>query len=306
MVFLSILLLLIGCDNNKGSESSELNYSSTDLWYELPSVNEYDVDVFYILPTCVWDWSDTDGVVYHYADIYNDEQRAAMMPSYELARDIFADGCCNFYAPYYRQITLESWMEGDSLVDARFPNAMADINNAWNYYIEYLNDGRAFILAGYSQGGKGVVELLKNLTDAQLEQMVAAYVVGYRVTESDLNNYTTINGATTSDDTGVTVCYSSVESPECVAAVLSPSTLCINPINWCIDGTVAQMNDTTTVAVDTINKVLLVEGLDSEQYYLPILGELFVEGNYHLQELTFYQDYLNENVKVRIDSYLQQ
>lgn len=305
MVLISLLLLLIGCDSNNGNE---LDYSSTDLWFDLPSVNEYDVDVFYVLPTCVWDWSDSNdsnGVICHYADVYNDEQRAAMIPSYELARDIFAEGSCNFYAPYYRQITLESWMEGDSLVDARFPNAMADINSAWNYYLENINNNRPFILAGYSQGGKGVVELMKGLTDEQSERMVAAYVVGYRVTESELNSYTTIVGAKNSVDTGVTVCYSSVESPECMAAVISPSALCINPINWCVDETPAQLNDTTTVTVDTINKVLLVEGLDSEEYYLPILGNLFVKGNYHLQELTFYQDYLNENVKVRIDSYLQ-
>ena len=61
-----------------------------------------------------------------------------------------------------------------------------------------------------------------------------------------------------------------------------------------------------TVRIDTKHHVLLVDGFDEKQYYLPSLGAMFKEGNYHLQELTFYQDCLNRNVKQRVRSYYRQ
>ena len=53
----------------------------------------------------------------HFGDVYNDEQRQAIDPSLRLAADIFAQQS-NFYAPYYRQITLESWIEGEDTSEA--------------------------------------------------------------------------------------------------------------------------------------------------------------------------------------------
>ena len=76
--------------------------------------------------------------------------------------------------------------------------------------------------------------------------------------------------------------------------------------NWKTDGSPAYLNDSVTVCIDTKHHVLLVDGFDEKQYYLPSLGAMFKEGNYHLQELTFYQDCLNRNVKQRVRSYYRQ
>ena len=85
--------------------------------------------------------------------------------------------------------------------------------------------------------------------------------------------------------------------------MLSPSSFCINPVNWRTDSVRAQLNDSVTVRVDAAHHVLLVEGLDPERYYLPSLGALFRVGNYHLQELEFYREFLTRNVKQRIVAY---
>ncbi len=288
------------CTQISGNDdsSSSLDYSQNELWYSTDN-GEFDVDVFYILPTCIWDWTDSTGEVNHYADVYNSEQREAMKYSFDLANEIFAENC-NFYAPYYRQISLESWIEGKNAVNERFPLAMEDIAAAFDYFIANLNDEKPFIIAGYSQGGKGVVELLKAMDSEVYSRMIAAYVVGYCITAEELSTYDNIKAATGSSDIGVTVCYNSVASAENICAVLSPNAVCINPINWVTDSTPAMLNDSTSVHIDTENSVLIVEGLDSSLYFEPLLADLFEEGNYHLFELSFYQAWLKENVAERI------
>ena len=280
------------------------DYSRSETWYkeQNASTSDRSADVFYVVPTCIWDWTDSSGVVIHFGDVYNDEQRQAIDPSLRLAADIFAQQS-NFYAPYYRQITLESWIEGEDTVVRRFPYAMQDVQRAFDYYLKNENGGRPFVLAGFSQGAKAVVELLKGLPDSVYSRMVAAYVIGYRVTEEEARSYRTIVAARDSADVGVTVCYNSVADLGAICPVLSPSSFCINPVNWRTDSVRAQLNDSVTVRVDTAHHVLLVEGFDPERYYHPSLGALFRVGNYHLQELEFYRKFLTRNVKQRIEAF---
>ena len=180
---------------------------------------------------------------------------------------------------------------------------MSDVKRAFDHYLEHDNGGRPFILAGFSQGAKAVVELLKDMPADVHSRMVAAYVIGYNVSERTASYFKTIQAARDSIDTGVTVCYNSVASPEAVCPVLGEGSLCINPVNWKTDGSPAYLNDTVTVRVDTKQHVLLVEGFNPQQYYLPSLGSMFPVGNYHLQELTFYADCLRRNVEQRVRSY---
>lgn len=305
--FLYLLTVSLGCSDSKNeivkdTFSEELDYSDSALWFNGGVEGGHDVDIFYILPTCVWDWSDEDGEVVHYADVNSAEQRELMRPSYELADEIFS-AQCNYFAPYYRQISLNSWMEGDSVVEERFPYAMEDVISAFNYFIEHKNQGRPFILAGFSQGGKCVVELLKTLHDSLYSRMVAAYVVGYRISDEEVDNYETISAATGAEDIGVTICYNSVDDADGISDVLSPNSVCINPLNWRTDSEVATVQDSVSVWVDQLLKVLFVDGLDSDLYYIPELMPLLPRGNYHLLELTLYQESLSKNVADRISSY---
>jgi hypothetical protein len=57
---------------------------------------------------------------------------------------------------------------------------------AFNYYIDNLNQGRPFILAGHSQGTMALIDLIKNRfgNDPELrDRLVAAYFIGYTVTD---------------------------------------------------------------------------------------------------------------------------
>ena len=129
-----------------------------------------------------------------------------------------------------------------------------------------------------------------------------ADMLAEQLTEEDLAAVA-IRPAEGAGDTGVTVCYNSVADAAAICPVLSPSALCINPLNWRTDGEPAPLNDSVTVRVDTDRRVLLVEGFDPMRYYEPSLAGLFAVGNYHLQELFFYRDALKENVILRTDAW---
>lgn len=308
ILLVAALLSLCGCreTQNETTEglllTEEPDYADKDNWYICSlSGNEGTTDVFYILPTCIWDWKDSEGNTHHFSDVKNEEQRQAMLPSLELAADIFARNS-TFYSPYYRQISLESWIEGEECIEERFPYAMNDVRNAFNHYLQHYNRQRPFILAGFSQGAKAVVELLKEMPDEVYSRMIAAYAIGYRVSREEMLKYDKIRAAADSADTGVTICYNSVASAEAICPVLSPSELCINPVNWKNDNTPAWLNDSVRVVKDTLNNVLIVSGLNPMNYYSSQLKDLFRIGNYHLQELEFYKEHLKSNVRTRINA----
>lgn len=96
-----------------------------------------------------------------------------------------------------------------SLTSSRFP--WRNVRNAFDYFLKHHNNGRPFVLAGFSQGGRAVVELLKYMDDKTAERLVAAYVLGYKVTPEDMKQTSYIRPASSADDLGVTICYNSVK-----------------------------------------------------------------------------------------------
>ena len=276
------------------------DWSDKAAWYISKPATAPEADIFYILPTCVWDWTAEDGQLCRYSDYSRTDHIEAFMPSVELAEDIFAQGQYGFYCPYYRQITLNVWMDGEAAVEELFPLSMEDVSEAFDYYLEHYNNGRPFVLAGFSQGGKAVVELVKHLPAEAYERMAAAYAIGYRISDEELAQYPRLLPATDSTGTGTIICYNSVAYPEAACGVLSPSDVCINPVNWTTNATPAMLNDSVTVTVDTVSHLLIVDGLDPEHYYSPSLASTFPLGNYHLQELTLYQEHLRRNTALRL------
>lgn len=297
LIMFIVLILATSCEEQRET------YSNPTLWYsDFNQGGDKDFDVFYILPTCVWDKVDSNGHINHYADPLLDCDREAMRPSFELSQEIFGDEA-NFYSPYYHQLALESW-SSDSLVDSRFPRSYSDIKQAFKYYLDKINNGRPFVLAGFSQGGKCVVELLKTLSNQEYSRLVAAYVIGYNISPSDTLNYKSIKPAKGERDVGVTICYNSVASTDAVIPLFVPNAACINPINWTTSTTPASLNDTVTISIDKRYNVLIVDGFDLDNYYVGSLDFLFKKGNYHLQELFFYKEELSDNVKKRFDSFI--
>lgn len=104
--------------------------------------------------------------------------------SIRVQASIFA-GVGRLYAPHYRQATLYTYFDKENPASQSAQElAYADVKAAFQYYLAHYNHGRAFILAGHSQGAYHATRLLHELVDdnPQLRrQLVAAYLVGCQV-----------------------------------------------------------------------------------------------------------------------------
>ncbi len=280
------------------------DYADTSQWYTTNRGGE--ADIFYIISTETGDYSLSMNEICHYADTYADSLRAPMLSEMKGVDDLLG-GKFNFYSPYYRQCSLQSFVN-DSLTAARLPLATDDVRKAFDYYLRHENKGRPFILAGFSQGAMIALELMRQMDDSVCNRMIAAYIIGASIPQKMLDECKRICPARRADDVGVTICYNSVRDASC--AIFPRSTVCINPVNWRTDATPAnlvteqspfiplnqQKKDNLTVTLDTVSNLLLVDGFSATDYVLPLIGK---EGNYHSREIWLYRDQLRKNMQVR-------
>lgn len=303
-----LLLALVSCEKDSSAPASDtIDYSDNRCWFEnKQDATGKDVDLFYVVPTCIWDYTDSLGQTRHHMDIFNTEQRALTDPSIQLAKSVLADSC-NFFSPYYRQISMDSWLTLDTaLIEERFKLAYQDVADAFHYYMEHDNQGKPFILAGHSQGAKAVIELLKReMTPDISRKLIATYAIGYTVTPEELAGYSTLRPAQDSIDTGVLIGFNSVTRPDAVSPLFRDNVVCINPVNWRTDVTPATSYQGFTVAQDTTIHTLIVTGIDEEQYFIPSVATLLPKGNLHVQEFNLYNEDLRKNVLQRIRAFRQ-
>lgn len=300
---LLLCMLVSGCDKMEAQEyiPQAPDYSDSTFWYtEENDKTGKNADVFYIVSTWEKDWKDENGTTVHYADVYNKKHRDDMTKEISaIAAYMGKDN--NFYSPFYRHITIQVWATRDEdIINKRFAIAFEDIRNAFETFLKNRPKNRPFVLAGFSQGGKAVVELLKIMPKDVYQQMVAAYVLGYKVTPDDTLASTNIKAAQGPDDIGVTICYNSVSDVKYIQPVVAaPCAFCINPVNWRTDDVPATLHDTITVSVAQKEKVLVVKGYSGSEYS-PIMGFLNV-GDFHSAEPWLYKECLEKNIKNRIE-----
>lgn len=296
-------MLFSGCNKTESEEyiPQAPDYSDPTFWYtEKNDKTGKNADVFYIVSTWETDWKTDSGETVHYADVYNKKHRDDMTKEISgVAAYMGKDN--NFYSPFYRHITIEGWATRDeNIINSRFKIAFEDVRNAFETFLKNRPKNRPFVLAGFSQGGKAVVELLKIMPKDVYQQMVAAYVLGYKVTPDDTLTSTNIKAAQGPDDIGVTICYNSVSDVKYIQPVVAaPCAFCINPVNWRTDDVPAILHDTITVSVAQKEKVLVVKGYSGSEY-APIMGFLNV-GDFHSAEPWLYKECLEKNIKNRIE-----
>lgn len=296
-------MLFSGCNKTESEEyiPQAPDYSDPTFWYtEKNDKTGKNADVFYIVSTWETDWKTDSGETVHYADVYNKKHRDDMTKEISgVAAYMGKDN--NFYSPFYRHITIEGWATRDeNIINNRFKIAFEDVRNAFETFLKNRPKNRPFVLAGFSQGGKAVVELLKIMPKDVYQQMVAAYVLGYKVTPDDTLTSTNIKAAQSPDDIGVTICYNSVSDVKYIQPVVAaPCAFCINPVNWRTDDVPATLHDTITVSVAQKEKVLVVKGYSGSEYS-PIMGFLNV-GDFHSAEPWLYKECLEKNIKNRIE-----
>jgi len=275
------------------------DYDSPAMWVTADNDAEgTGADIFYVPSTWEVDWTAPDGRICHYADVWNPLHREHM-GAMEMERvAAYMSPGNRFYAPYYRHTTIEAWMSRDEhLLDQRLRLPMGDVCRAFDHFQAQRDQSRPLVIAGFSQGARAVVELLKHIDDRTYGQLAAAYVMGYKVTRADMEQCSHIRPAEGETDTGVTICYNTVKDVRYIQPIISASDICINPVNWHTDATPATLHDTITVAVSPECHVLVVSGYSGSEY-APYKGFINV-GDIHGCEPWLYSECLARNIKAR-------
>ena len=210
LVFVGLTLALSSWnDGERRFDSGPLppvpDYADSSQWFMIDRGGE--ADLFYIISIETDDHMVGDDTC-HFADPNDPALRKNMLREM-VAVDSFYSGKLNFFSPFYRQISIDSWAIPDDAF-GRVPIALEDVMHSWDYYLKHLNQGRPFIIAGYSQGAMAVLDILREMPDSVLSRMVAAYIIGFRVTQENVDANMNIKLAQGAIDTGVLVCFNSM------------------------------------------------------------------------------------------------
>ena len=300
-----------------------IDYSKADSWAFLADTStagdDAPADVFFISPTaCLGRYEP------YYLDLSNTQERAALRKVIRMEKGIY-DARSRFFAPYYRQAGFEVYSFDKAFREECIEEAHQDIEDAFDYYMEHYNEGRPFIIAGFSQGADHVLRLLKARTgDMRIaRQLIAAYAIGWVITEKEMRKYPQLRFAGRADDTGVIVSFNSEAEGVHDSPILPRGihALAINPLNWRTDGTVADRSlnkgacfvspdgtveseypALTGAYIDTERGALKCTDISPKRFP----GKLYDDGIFHIYDYRFFYRNLQENVNVRIEAYLKE
>lgn len=319
-------LVFYNCSNNKSNTFDKpVDYSKTENWVSLPTVTK-KVDVFYVYPT-----------IYHgknplNMDISEPDLRRFAHGLLTAQAGVYSPHA-NLFAPFYRQQTAATQsMEAnngghDGFADSIFQVGYRDAESAFDYYLKHLNNDRPFILAGHSQGSMVIIELLrKRFDNPELQsRLIAAYVIGYSVTQADMDNYPWMHLAKGEADIGVIITYNTQGPNAGASPVLLKGACAINPLNWKTDTTTAKreanikaiiFDDASGEIIEEIPNfagayinlktgALIVNDMQpvqSDKIDLDDLGR-WSDEVYHQYDYAFFYENLKKNVGKRIEAY---
>jgi hypothetical protein len=223
------------------AEPQSFDYASTDGWAALPDASATaPVDVFVVPGTHYFK---------PYKDSWNepaDDAETRLLTSLiSTAGSPMYKDCCKIYLPHFRQAILGAF--GDMTDNGRkaLDLAYGDVERAFDYYIAHYNNGRPFILAGASQGGRHIFALLKNrISGTELRtRMVAAYPLIWWIRRDQYEKQTPdIPVCSDATQTGCVVTFNPV-GPH-LRRGLNPlldqdGIICVNPLTWRTDGAYA-------------------------------------------------------------------
>jgi hypothetical protein len=219
----------------------------------VPANGEQQVDTFFIHPTAYL--KSASWISPMDPDSATEENIHWMMANQASA----FNGCCNVYAPRYREATIFSYFVGSEKErEAIMSFAYDDVRRAFEYYMAHYNQGRPFIIAAHSQGTHHSLRLLKEVIDGQWhDQMVAAYLIGgivVPVPHSWLDSMPNIGACEAEDDLGCVVHWDTM--PEGAdPMVRSQQSLCTNPLSWRVDEERADaaLNQGAVIPEETLN-----------------------------------------------------
>ncbi len=160
-------------------------WTADNVWYlSRDTICPDRPDILYLVSTNVISATDSNGRETYRASL-NVADRQALQTEMAYVEEHIAQRDCNFFAPYYHQFTFNAINLPDSLFQSEYRKVAAEVCRAFDHYMAHMNQGRPFVLAGFSQGAMLVLDLLRHMTNAQYTRMIAAYALGYRIAAKD-------------------------------------------------------------------------------------------------------------------------
>lgn len=303
-------------DMPEEEDDAGIDYSDMSNWAYWEYNAEKPADLFFVCPTV--DMGRDGNMI---ADINNEKYRKSFVGATNMELGIYNE-VATVYAPYYRQATFPVYNLSEEEREVYLDLAYEDVKDAFIYYSENSDPTRPLILAGFSQGADLIIRLMKDLFDEPKYQrrLVAAYAIGWKLTEDEVKEYPHLIPAKSETDTGVIVAFNS-EAPEVTSSLMvgeNEKTFAINPLSWKTTSEVAdkslnkgacfteysgnikeEIPQFTGAYLDEKRGTLKVTDVDKEKYS----SSLFDEGVYHLNDYQFFFRNLKENVNARLSAY---
>ena len=315
LIMVAVVMLTLCCSCSQKADT--VDYSKNENWAYYAVGEEKEADLFLICPTVDMGKNENYNM-----SMEDTDTKESFVGALNMERGIYEDSA-TMYAPYYRQMTFPVYSMTDEEMKPYLEIAYRDVSAAFEYYFENCNNGRPLILAGFSQGSQLLLMLLEEYFDdaKYSERLVAAYCIGWRITEEDINRYPHLKMAQGENDTGVIISFNS-EAEGVEDSIMVPNgvkTLGINPLNWMTDSTPAdkslnkgacftkysgeikkEIPQLTGAYLDEARGTLRVTDILPSDYS----NSLFPDGVYHLYDYQFFFRNLQENVAVRLESFL--
>lgn len=318
---IKIMLLLVLAAFCSMASAQEPDYADAGSWAYWRVGKSKPADLFIVCPTVDLGVGGNKNM-----SLTDNEAKKNFYGALNMERGIYEQHC-RMYAPYYRQAVLADYDLPANEAEPYFNLAYKDVRAAFLYYMQHENNGRPFVLAGFSQGSEMCLRLLKEFGNENFvkNNMVACYAIGWRFTPQEAAEYPYIQPAKGADDLGKVIIFNS-EAPEVTSSLMVPhgeKSFCINPLNWRTDGTMAdkalnsgacftdysgsikrEVPQLTGCCIDTERGVLKVTDIDKKQY--PPVLSIFTDGIYHLYDYQFFYRNLQQNVGLRINTFVEE
>lgn len=318
---IKIILLLVLAAFCSLASAQEPDYAYTGSWAYWRVGESKPSDLFIVCPTVDLGTGGNKNM-----SLADNEAKKNFYGALNMERGIYEQHC-RMYAPYYRQAVLADYDLPANEAEPYFNLAYKDVRAAFVYYMQHENNGRPFVLAGFSQGAEMCLRLLKEFgnEDFVKNNMVACYAIGWRFMPQEAEKYPYIQPAKCADDLGKVIIFNS-EAPEVTSSAIVPEgvkTFVINPLTWscgtqkapktlnagaCFTdysgAVVREVPQLTGCCIDTERGVLKVTDIDKKQY--PPVLSIFTDGIYHLYDYQFFYRNLQQNVGLRINTFVEE
>lgn len=318
---MKIMLLLVLAAFCSLASAQEPDYANTGSWAYWRVGESKPADLFIVCPTVDIGTGGNKNM-----SLTDENIKGNFTGALNMQRGIYEKNC-RMYAPYYRQATLADYTLPRQDAAAYFDLAYSDVRAAFLYYMHHENNGRPFVLSGFSQGAEMCLRLLKEFgnTDFVKNNMVACYAIGWRFTPQEAEKYPYIQPAKCADDLGKVIIFNS-EALEVTSSAIVPEgvkTFAINPLTWscgrqkapktlnagaCFTdysgAVVREVPQLTGCYIDSVRGTLKVTDVDKKEF-VPGLP-LFSEGVYHIYDYQFFYRNLQQNVNLRIKTFMEE